>query len=127
MSKKNSIFGLPQIAPQDTAAQEPQVVVLEVEKPNYQIDQEQVVITEELPVCPRCGSAERTPLNEIMRHHTDNGMIIRYRTRCRGLIQPLDEDGKLVVDDKGKPKTYLCNNRYRIRKIIVKKQSSDDR
>jgi hypothetical protein len=93
---------------------------LEVETNDYQTEQEQVVITAVPPACPRCGSTERTPLKEISpRLYTDKGCVVRYRTQRLGTIQPVDEHGIPIADDDGKPKTYICGNRYKVKKLLL--------
>ena len=100
---------------------EPEVITVEVEEEKYQLEQETVNIEALLPTCPRCGSTERTPLKEISpRLYTDRGCIIRYRTKCRGRINPVDKEGNPVVDQEGKPVSYECGNRYKVKKLVPK-------
>ncbi|GHT10533.1 hypothetical protein FACS1894170_02780 [Planctomycetales bacterium] len=115
---KNNVPGLPTVA--EPMEDEPAVGVLEVERINYQPEQEQVFITAVPPSCPRCGSTERSSLKEISpRLYTDKGCVIRYQTQCLGTIQPVDENGIPVVDNKGKPKTYICGNCYKVKKLLL--------
>lgn len=84
----------------------------------YQTQQETVHIVETPIRCPRCGSSKRTPLHEFDRRRTAHGLVIRYRTRCEGMISPCTIDGKPLLDENGNQKTYLCGNRYKVRKFI---------
>jgi hypothetical protein len=126
MSKRKIPEGLPPIPePIDEAASEPvpepippEVAEPEitVEQETYQLEQETVSIMSLPPTCPRCGSTERTPLKEISpRIYTDRGCVIRYRTQCLGRINPVDKDGKPMVDNEGKPLSYVCGNRYKVK------------
>jgi hypothetical protein len=36
----------------------------------------------------------------------------------------LDKDGNLVVDSDGKPVTYECGNRYKVKKLMQKVQKA---
>ena len=124
--------GLPPIPPEESVQETAQEtaddrrqttaeVVVEVEEETYQLEQETVNITALPPSCPRCGSTERTPLKEIApRIYTDRGVVIRYRTTCRGRIYPVGKDGKPVVDENGNPVSYECGNRYKVRKLVPK-------
>ena len=132
MSKKPKIpAGVPAIAqeipatPEPEVPEQPTVEHLEVEEEKYQLEQETVNI--EAETCPRCGSPEHTPLKEISpRLKTQSGLVIRYRTTCRGRINPVDKDGKPVVDAEGKPVSYECGNRYKVKKFVsrVRKAAS---
>ena len=125
MSKSKKLpTGLPPVAepiekpatpePTPPEAAEP---AMTVEEETYQLEQETVEIVD--VVCPRCGSSERTPFKEIApRIETSRGTLVRYRTQCRGQINPVDKDGKPVVDKEGKPVFYECGNRYKAKKII---------
>ena len=133
MSKSKKLpAGLPPVAepiekpatPESTPpeAAEP---AMTVEEEAYQLEQETVTITAEPPTCPRCGSTERTRLLEISpRLETDCAVIIRYRTQCRGRIFPVDKEGKPVTDNDGKPISYECGNRYKVKKLVPKTRKS---
>jgi hypothetical protein len=129
MSKKNrnahkTPAGIPAIAepvvkktPAPTEPEPAAEETLQVEEETYQTEQETVNIT--LATCPRCGSAERTPLKEISpRIYTDRGCVIRYRTRCLGRIKPVDRDGNPVLDADGKPVSFECGNRYKVKALV---------
>ena len=111
-------YSEPESAPLETVAEESTAETkIVVEEDAYQLEQETVEIVD--AVCPRCGSSERTRLKEIApRIETSRGTLVRYRTQCLGKIQPVDKDGKPVVDGEGKPVSYECGNRYKARKII---------
>jgi hypothetical protein len=99
-------------------------VVLEVEEEKYQTEQETVCIVETPPMCPRCGSTERTRLVEFYRTENADGHVIFYRTQCRGRIVSVDKDGKIVVDSDGNPVSYECGNRYKVKKLVPKMRKS---
>jgi hypothetical protein len=127
MSKKHHPpTGLPAIAQEEPTdsrrqtAEEPPVIE-SVEEEKYQLEQETVDIMAVPPTCPRCGSTERTRLKEISpRIPTDRGLVIRYRTKCLGKVQPVDKDGIPVVDADGKPVFYECGNHYKVKKLVPK-------
>ena len=99
--------------------------VVQVEEERYQLEQETVEIV--LATCPRCGSTERERLKEISpRIPTGRGLLVRYRTRCLGRINPVDKEGKPVVDADGNPVSYECGNRYRVKALVpnVRREAS---
>jgi hypothetical protein len=53
--------------------------------------------------------------------------VIRYRTTCRGQINPVGKDGKPVVDDGGNPVFYECGNRYKAKAIVPNAQQKRDK
>ena len=126
MPKRKLPAGLPPIAaPIKEPAPEPEIPVtnetppehLEVEEEPYQL--EQATVEAVLATCPRCGSTERGRLKEISpRIPTGRGLLIRYRTQCLGRINPVDRDGKPVVDTEGKPVSYECGNRYKVKAFV---------
>jgi hypothetical protein len=119
--------GLPAVAKEEEAdssplAEEEQGIVISIEQ-EYQLDQETVIAVD--AVCPRCGSTERNRLREIApRIPTERGLIVRYRTQCRGPVNPVEKDGNPVVDAEGKPIFYECGNRYKVKKIIPRVHKS---
>jgi len=119
-------YSEPESTPEETLVEENTAETeIVVEEETYQLEQETVTITAEPPICPRCGSTERTRLLEISpRLETDSAVIIRYRTQCRGRIFPVDKEGKPVTDKKGKPVSYECGNRYKVKKIVPKVRKS---
>lgn len=127
MSKKKPTVpaGLPAVAKPVTTPEPPSEPAVEVEQEVYQLEQETIEIVAVPPTCPRCGSTERTTLKEISpRLTTDRGLIIRYRTRCLGRINPVDRDGSPIVDNDGKPVYYECGCRYKVKKLVPKTRKS---
>jgi hypothetical protein len=128
MSKQKKVpEGLPPIPADADPVSVPEVTEPEmtVEAEAYQLEQETDSIEALPPICPRCGSTERTRLKEISpRLETDRGTVIRYRTQCTGQINPVDKDGKPVVDEEGKPVSYQCGNRYKVKKFVPKRQKA---
>jgi len=97
---------------------------LQVEEEKYQTEQE--IVNVMVATCPRCGSADRSRLKVISpRIPTSRGLLIRYRTTCRGRINPVDKEGKPVVDVDGKPVSYECGNRYRVHTLVPNVRQKD--
>jgi len=118
--RRNIPAGVPAIATPEVkkeTVEETPPERLEVENEPYQLDQTTVEMT--VATCPRCGSTERTRLKEIApRILTSRGLLIRYRTQCRGRINPVDRDGNPVVDTEGNPVSYECGNRYKVKTLV---------
>jgi len=121
--RRNIPAGVPAIATpevkktKEAVAEMPPPEHLEIENEPYQLDQTTVEAV--LATCPRCGSTERTRLKEIApRIPTSRGLLIRYRTQCRGKINPVDRDGNPVVDTEGNPVSYECGNRYKVKTFV---------
>lgn len=116
--------GLPPIAApldiEETEPPLPSAADQESLEKEYQTEQEIVSIVAMPPTCPRCGSTERTPLKEITpRTYNKQGGTIRYRTKCLGMITPLDRNGKPMLDSAGTPKSFCCGTRYKVSKFVV--------